>query len=143
MIYTPLTVKAINLASRAHLNRLDENKLPEIFFVYSVASKTKNEYSFCVAMLFLAVEMKYLSFKRLKRDFPFEITDAINMLITDDSLSYPDYIRRIKTNELASQVKVIELEEKLALLNISKDKRMVAQKKEKYSFALNILFKNK
>lgn len=141
MIHTTLTNKAINLAYRAHLNIKDEDKLPKIYKAISIANKMENEFEFCVAILYQAVLDKKLSLNNLKKEFPFQVTDAIFILIPDDSLAYPDYIRRINTNETSTKVKIAELEYKLIKEKENKNKASKEQNIQKYNFALNILKK--
>lgn len=139
MIYTKLTKKAINLAYQFHKNDLDEFGLPVIFNVFSSTKEITDEHGVCVALLYSAVEQKKVSLKELKKDFPFEVTDTIFILLTDDTLAYPDYIRRIKTNRLATTIKIKEIDEKIKRLSCEPNKNK--HKLEKFEFALNLLKK--
>lgn len=141
MVHTKLTNKAINLAYRAHLNQQDEDKLPKIYKAISLGNKMDNEFDFCVAILYQAVLDKKISLNNLKKDFPFQVTDAIFILIPDDSLAYPDYVRRIKTNNTSTKVKIAELEYDLLKEENNKNKHQRNQNIQRYNFALNILKK--
>lgn len=139
MIYTELTKKALKLATQFHTNDLDESGLPVIFNVFIIANQIIDEYGVCAALLYQAVETKKVLLKELKKDFPFEVTDTIFILLTDDTLSYPDYIRRIKTNKTATIIKIKEIEEKIKRLNYKPNKSK--HKLERFEFALAILKK--
>lgn len=141
MVYTKLTKNAIKRAYKAHLNEVDDEGLPTVFKVFVRAGKMESEHEACAALLYMAVKNKKLSLDSLKGDYPFQVTDAIFILIPDDSLSYPDYIRRIKTNDISTKIKVVELEEKIASLSLNKNKNKVKSDLERYNFALNILKK--
>lgn len=140
-IYTKLTKRAINLASKYHSKDLDEYGLPFIYQVYNVASKIDDEYGLCASLLYQAVDSKKVSLDFLRKEFPFEVTDAIFILITDDSLAYPDYVRRVKTNEIATKIKIAELEEKIKLLAFENNQNKKDLELKRYNFALNILKK--
>lgn len=140
-VYTKLTKKAINLAYKYHLNDLDEHGLPFIYQVFNVANKINDEYGLSAALLYRAVDYKKVSLNVLRKEFSFEVTDAIFILMTDDSLAYPDYIRRIKTNNLATKIKIAELEEKIQLLSFISNKEKKELELKRYKFALNILKK--
>ena len=141
MTYTNLVKKAIKLAYNLHKGETDEYGLPIIYNVYSIANNIDNEYGFCAALLYMAVENKKTTLENLKKDFPFEVTDTIFMLKTDDSLAYPDYIRRIKINPIATQIKIAEINNRISLLELKEDKGKIKIELEKYQFALNILKK--
>ncbi len=138
MNYTKQVVKAIELAQKSYGN-IKQNNLPAIFLAYYRASKLDCEECVCVAILNVGLELKKLQLNHLKKDFPFPVTDALFILTKDDTLSYPDYIRRIKTNPIATKVKIVELEHKIELLQLEKNKQHLKQQKEKYEFALKIL----
>lgn len=140
-VHTKLTKKAINLAYRLHTKEQDEYGLPFIYQIFNVASKMDDEFGHCAALLYKAVDNKKTTIKNLQKEFPFEVTDAIFILITDDSLAYPDYIRRIKTNEIATKIKISEIEEKTQLLSLINDKNKKELELKRYNFALNILKK--
>jgi|SRR5690554_3225445 len=139
MIYTKLTKKALSLAYKLHGKDFDEYNLPVIFNVFVVADKIDEEYGVCAALLYQAVEDKKISLNNLKKDFPFEVTDTIFILLTDDALAYPDYIRRIKTNSTATKIKIYEIEENIKKLKLEPKENKT--KLERFKFALNILKK--
>lgn len=138
MLYTKNTLKAIELAQTSYGN-IKEYNIPILFHAYYRASKLDCEYSICASILDLGLEHKRLQLKHLQKHFPFQVTDALFILTKDDTLSYPDYIRRIKTNEVAKKVKIVEIEHKLELLKLLKNKQHISQQQQKYEFALKIL----
>lgn len=138
MVYTKLTKTAIDMCLISYGKDTD-GTLPLLFLAYHRASKLNEEHEICASLLSVGIEYKKLNLNHLKKKFPFEVTDALFILTKDDTLSYPDYIRRIKTNEIATKVKIIELEHKLELLELQKDKQIYNQQKDKYNFALKIL----
>lgn len=139
MIYTKLTKEALSFAYKLHARDFDEYNLPVIFNVFVVADKIDEEFGTCAALLYQAVENKKISLNNLKKDFPFEVTDTIFILLTDDALAYPDYIRRIKSNSIATKIKITEIEENIKRLKL--EPKESKSKLERFMFALNILKK--
>ncbi len=139
MIYTELTKKALKLAYKHHKNDLDKGRIPYVYHLYHIASLMDSEYSVCVALLHDIIEFKHLTLKDLQREFPFPVTEAIRLLTSDDTLSYPDYIRRIKTSEIATKVKIEDLKHNLDMTRLDKVSKEDNLRKEKYEFALRVL----
>ncbi len=128
MFKSKLTKKAIMLVYKAYLNDFD-NDVPKVIKLYEIASKLTLETEQCTALLMDVIDDKKLSFESLQKEFHFEISEAVRLLSKDDLLSFPDYIRRIKTNEIARNVKIVRLEEELkSLTNINKEKHLFALK---------------
>ncbi len=137
MIKNELARKAVIFAYKTYLNRYDKNKIPEIFHIYKIAEQMNSVNGYCVSLLAKAVCDNKELLKHLKKEFPFEITDALFILLPDDTLSYPDYIRRIKTNKIAAEVKKAQL--KYELSYSKNNKKIPSSQKERYVFALRIL----
>ena len=139
MIYTPLTKKALKLAFKYHKNDVDKSGMPYIYHIYEVASKMDDEYSICTALLHDIVEHKHLRLSDLQKEFPFEITEAVRLLTPDDTLSYPDYIRRIKTSPLATKVKIADITYNLNVSRLDKVTKEDQLRITKYEFSLKTL----
>lgn len=139
MIYTPLTKKALKLAFKHHKNDVDKSGMPYIYHIYEVASKMDDEHSICVALLHDIVEHKHVPLKELQKEFPFEITEAVRLLTPDDTLSYPNYIRRIKTSPLATKVKIADITHNMNTSRLDKVTKEDHLRVEKYTFSLKTL----
>ena len=61
MIYTPMTVKAMKLAYRAHLGQVDHNNVPYIFHPYHVAEQMTDEISLVVEAKVLGVKQEIIN----------------------------------------------------------------------------------
>lgn len=139
MIYTNLTKKALKLAFKHHKNDVDKSGMPYIYHIYHVALQMDDEHSICIALLHDIIEHKHLTLKELQKDFPFEITEAVRLLTPDDTLSYPDYIRRIKTSPLATKVKIADIKHNMMLERLDKVTQVDQLRVEKYAFSLKVL----
>ena len=110
MIYTPLTIKAINCAYQAHLDQYDKSGLPYIFHPYHVAEQMTDEISVCAAILHDVVEDTDITIGMLEKEFPGEVVEAVRLLTHDPAVPYMEYIENLKSNDVARRVKLADLE---------------------------------
>ena len=120
MIYTTLTKKALKISFKAHKDQMDKSGMPYIYHPFHLAEQMNDEYSTCVALLHDVVEDTDISLDDLASEgFPAEVTEALALMTHDDNVPYMDYVRKIKTNELLSQVSVAREYEIQILMNAS------------------------
>ena len=162
MVYTKLTVKAMNIAYKAHEGQFDKCGCPYIFHPIHVAESIltidvadlhyvitpKNlpyeieEYLICIALLHDVVEDGDITIEDLAKEFPKEVVDAVDLLTHKEGVDYFDYIYAIKANYLAKVVKVQDIlhnknKDREAL--IDEDQAKKDARDEKYRKALSIL----
>jgi len=142
MIYTELTMKAMKLAYEAHHGQLDYNGAPYVFHPYHLAEQMTDEISVCVALLHDVVEDTTVTLADLQKQFPSEVTEAVALLTHEESVDYFDYVRAIRQNPVAVQVKLADLvhnsnESRAAGCNVPPEKLLWW--KEKYRRAKEIL----
>ena len=109
MIYTELTIRAMNLAYAAHHGQLDKGGVPYIFHPIHLAEGMDDEISTCVALLHDTVEDTDVTLEQLAKEFPREIVEAVDLLTHAEDVEYFDYIRAIKSNPVAVKVKLADL----------------------------------
>ena len=109
MIYTEMTIKAIKVAYEAHLGQLDYNDVPYIFHPYHLAEQMDDEVGCTVALLHDVIEDTNLTFADLEQIFPTQVVEIVRLLTHDENVDYFDYIREIKTNSIATKVKLEDL----------------------------------
>ena len=109
MIYTELTIRAMNLAYAAHHGQYDKGGVPYIFHPIHLAESMDDEISTCVALLHDTVEDTAVTLEQLAAEFPKEVVDAVALLTHADGVEYFDYVRAIKANPVAVQVKLADL----------------------------------
>ncbi len=137
MLYTELTKKAMKLSYMAHHGSYDKGGVPYVFHPFHVAEQMDDEYSICVALLHDVVEdTNYTVFDIEKEGFPKEIVDAISAITREKGQDYMEYIKIVKTNSIATKVKLADLEHNSdsgRLIESDKDteKRLVKYKKAK------------
>ena len=110
MIYTKMTILAMKTAYNAHLGQLDYNDVPYIFHPYHLAEQMDDEMSCTVALLHDVVEDTSLTFADLEQIFPKQVVEIVMLLTHDEKVDYFDYIRKIKTNAIATKVKLADIE---------------------------------
>lgn len=110
MQYTELVKKAFNICCEAHANQKDKCGYPYIFHPIHIAEQMDTEYEICVALLHDVVEDTDYTIEDLKKSgFPSEIVDAVKCITRDKDMSYFEYIKIVKENELAKKVKLVDL----------------------------------
>lgn len=109
MIYTALTMKAMKLAYEAHHGQVDKAGIPYVFHPWHLAEGMKDEISVCVALLHDVVEDTQITLADLEKQFPPEVTQAVALMTHEDGVDYFDYVREIKKNPVARQVKLADL----------------------------------
>ncbi len=111
MLYTDLTKKAMRLAYKAHDGQYDKGGVPYVFHPFHVAEQMHSEYDICVALMHDVLEDTDYTIDDIRAlGFPQDILDALVCITRDKSISYEDYILIVKTNEIATRVKLADLE---------------------------------
>ena len=111
MLYTDLTKKAMRLAYKAHDGQYDKGGVPYVFHPFHVAEQMHSEYDICVALMHDVLEDTDYTIDDIRiLGFPKDILDALVCITRDKKLSYEDYILIVKTNEIATRVKLADLE---------------------------------
>ena len=142
MIYTEMTIEAMKIAYNAHLGQLDYNGVPYIFHPYHMAEQMDDEISCTVALLHDVVEDTSLTFADLEQKFPKQVVEIVRLLTHDEDIDYFDYIREIKTNTIATKVKLEDLKhnsDQTRCIGSDLTQEQLLYWKEKYAKAKEIL----
>lgn len=143
MIYTELTSKAMRIAYKAHHGQYDINGVPYVFHPFHVAEQMTDEYSVCAALLHDVAEDTDITVEELKKDFPPEVTDALQLLTHNKNDDYYDYVRKIKSNPVARMVKLADIahnsDQSRIVVHTPEAEAKKANWKLKYEKALQIL----
>lgn len=142
MIYTPLTIKAMGIAYRAHHGQVDKAGVPYIFHPLHLAESMDDEITCCAALLHDTVEDTDVTLEQLSAVFPPELVEAVRLLTHDPDTDYFEYVRRIKANPIALKVKLADLahntdESRFAGVQVPKEK--IGCLRDKYAKAKGIL----
>lgn len=109
MIYTALTIRAMNIAYQAHHGQVDKAGVPYIFHPLHLAETMEDEYTCCAALLHDTVEDTNVTLEQLEAEFPNEVVEAVRLLTHDPDTDYYDYVRAIRDNPIAMKVKLADL----------------------------------
>lgn len=140
MVYTALTKKAMKISFKAHKNQTDKNGMPYIFHPIHLAEQMTDEKTICVALLHDVVEDTDITFEELENEgFSEDIIDALKLMTHDDSVPYMDYIKEIKTNRIATAVKIADLKHNSDLTRLDIVNEKAIKRVEKYKKAIELL----
>lgn len=110
MINTKLTRLASKIAYKAHEGQTDKAGVPYIFHPIHIAEQMDGEESCVVALLHDVIEDSDITLEILSKYFNDDIIAALRVLTKKENDDYVMYIKRVKTNKLATKVKIKDLE---------------------------------
>lgn len=140
MIYTEKTKKALRLCFDAHKDQNDKSGMPYVFHPFHLAEQMKTEETTIVALLHDVIEDTDHTLEELSQmGFGKEITDAIALLTHDDSVEYMEYVRKIKNDPIAKEVKLADLRHNSDLSRMDNVDERALARTEKYKKAIDIL----
>jgi len=143
MIYTKLTKKAMKIAFAAHKDQTDKTGLPYIHHPIHLAEQMTDEVTTCVALMHDVVEDSEITFEDLEREgFPEDVIAALRLMTHDAAVPYMDYVRAIKTNPIATTVKLADLAHNSDLSRLDVVDEWALKRVEKYRQAKEILTTN-
>ncbi len=138
--------KAYAIAKAAHFGQVDKAGVEYLNHTVTVALGVADDISaVIVALLHDVLEDTNYDFDDLKSAVPLnsEEIDALKLLTHDKNIPYFEYIEKIKTNKLATKVKIADLQHNSDLSRIPENSRTDKDlaRVEKYRQALQILKK--
>jgi len=138
---TPLEQKAYGIARSAHWGQKDKEGEDYLLHPMRVSAKGKSEKERILGLLQDVVEDTDITLEDLSEEgFSKEIVDAVDALTKREGESDPQYLTRVKENELARGVKLYDIEdnadpERLAKLDRETRERLT----KKYRYARDFL----
>lgn len=142
MVYTPLTMKAMQIAYTAHRGQLDKAGIPYIFHPLHLAEQMEDEISCCVALLHDTVEDTAVTFEDLEKEFPASVMVPLKLLTHPEDMPYFDYVRAIRGNAVAVKVKLADIahnSDQTRLVGCGMSEEVKAYFRDKYTKAKAIL----
>lgn len=113
--------QAIQLATEAYKDQKDKAGKPYITHVIRVMERCKTEEEKIIAVLHDIVEDTSITLDDLrKEDFNEKILSAIEAITQGKDESKTEYIRRVKSNPLATRVKLNDLEDNMDIRRLNK-----------------------
>lgn len=106
--------KALEIARKAHAGQVDKGGDTYIFHPVRVALHCRTETEKIVALLHDVVEDTDVTLDDLRKEgFDTEVLDALQCLTRIEGEDYMDFIQRVATNPLATQVKMHDLKDNM------------------------------
>ena len=139
MIYTKNTRKAMKIAYDAHHGQLDKSGVPYVYHPIHLAEQMQTEEECIVALLHDVVEDTNITFEQLEKEFSTNVIQALRLLTHDKSVDYMDYVRKIKDNPIAKNVKLADLHHNSDVTRLDEMSEKDKLRREKYSEAIRIL----
>ena len=109
-----------------------------------IAEQMEDESTTVCALLHDVVEDTHYTLEDLiKQGYPSEIIEALSLLTHNKDISYMDYVRKIKSNKIASTVKLADLQHNSDLSRFEVIDDDALKRIEKYRKAMQILLGEK
>lgn len=110
MIYTPLSIKAMQLAYKWHHGQTDKVGAPYIHHPLAVAQSMQTEETTIAALLHDVMEDCGVTKDMLIAEgFPQNAVDAVVLLTKQWDEDYMEYLKRIRNHPVAREVKIADL----------------------------------
>lgn len=145
MIYTKLTIKAMEVAFSAHFGQKDKAGAPYIFHPFHIAENMPDEDTTVIALLHDVIEDTDLTASDLRKFgfTPLQVEVVVAMSRKKDE-QYFDYIKRVKENNYSRIVKLADLKhnsDKSRLLTLPQEEqdKMIKLIDERYKKAIKML----
>ena len=140
MIYTPMTKKALKLCFEAHKDQIDKSGMPYVFHPFHLAEQMIEEKTTVVALLHDVIEDTEYTVNDLRAmGFSEDIIEAISLMTHAADVPYMEYVKNIKTNPIASVVKLADLKHNSDLSRLECVTPFDEARAEKYKKAIEIL----
>ena len=128
---------ALQIAVSAHSGQRDKLGKPYILHPLAVASQLDSLELKTIALLHDVIEDTGIkSDELLEKGIPQNLVEVIVLLTKPDDMAYEDYLRRLKTNEMALAVKKADLAHNTSIERAS---GLNEERKAKYELAQKVL----
>lgn len=139
MLKTEKTLLAFEIALTALNGQKGKDSQPYINHALWMAEQFSGENQVCTAILCDVFEGAEASPDILRQDFPPTVVEALWALKQRENEPYEAYIRRVKQNDLAAAVKIVDLEYAKDLRRLQKIKKKDVERARKYKWAYQYL----
>ena len=142
MVYTDMTKKAMCFCFEAHKNQQDKSGLPYVFHPFHLTEEMDDEISATVALLHDVMEDTDYTLEDLRRlGFPEDVLEALELMTHGDDTLYMDYVAKIRSNPIATKVKLADLRHNSDLTRLNTIDERALNRVKKYQEAIKLLEK--
>jgi (p)ppGpp synthase/HD superfamily hydrolase len=131
---------AITIAAQAHKGQKDKAGSPYLLHPLRMMLQMNSDAAMMAAVLHDVVEDTDWTLARLREaGFPGEVLEAVDCLTHRDGESYQEFVERVRTNPIARQVKVADLEDNMNIRRMNQLGAKDLERLEKYHQAWRVL----
>jgi (p)ppGpp synthase/HD superfamily hydrolase len=131
---------AVSIAAQAHKGQKDKADAPYLLHPLRMMMRMDSEAAMMAAVLHDVVEDTDWTIERLRGEgFSEEVLEAVDCLTHRDGESYQEFVERVRTNPIARQVKIADLEDNMNIRRVSQLGAKDLERLEKYHRAWCVL----
>ena len=131
---------AVSIAARAHSGQKDKAGAPYLLHPLRMMLRMETEAAMMAAVLHDVVEDTDWTLGRLhEAGFSDEVIEAVDCLTHREGESYQQFVGRVRTNPIARQVKIADLEDNMNVRRINQLGPRDLERLEKYHRAWRVL----
>ena len=131
---------AVSIAARAHRGQKDKAGTPYLLHPLRMMLRMDTEAAMMAAVLHDVVEDTEWTLERLREaGFSDEVLEAVDCLTHREGESYQQFVERVRTNPIARQVKIADLEDNMNVRRINQLGPRDLERLEKYHRAWCVL----
>ena len=131
---------AVSIAARAHRGQTDKAGAPYLLHPLRMMLRMDTEAAMMAAVLHDVVEDTEWTLERLREaGFSDEVLEAVDCLTHREGESYEEFVKRVRTNPIARQVKIADLEDNMNVRRINQIGPRDLERLEKYHRAWRVL----
>jgi (p)ppGpp synthase/HD superfamily hydrolase len=140
MTKTATVEDAISIAAQAHKGQQDKAGAPYLLHPLRMMLRMNSETAMMAAVLHDVVEDTDWTLERLhEAGFSAEVIEAVDCLTHREGESYEEFVERVRTNPIARQVKIADLEDNMNIRRIGQLGAKDLERLEKYHRAWCVL----
>ena len=131
---------AVSIAVRAHRGQRDKAGAPYLLHPLRMMLRMDTEAAMMAAVLHDVVEDTEWTLERLREaGFSEEVLEAVDCLTHREGESYQEFVERVRTNPIARQVKIADLEDNMNVRRMNQLGPKELERMEKYHRAWRVL----
>jgi (p)ppGpp synthase/HD superfamily hydrolase len=136
----PTLERALQIAVNAHAGQKDKAGGAYIFHPIRVMSRCRTPDAMIVGLLHDVVEDTSVTFAELETEgFSTAVLDALRLLTHDPDVPYETYIEQVKTNPIATEAKLADLDDNMDIRRLQEVDDKAAKRFKKYLAAYRTL----
>ena len=114
-----ITEKSIEIALKAYCGKKDKAGKTYILHPLRIMAKMETEEEMAVALLHDVIEDSHFTRDDLREEgIPLAVVEAVQLLSKNDGESYDQFVGRVSENELASKIKIADIEDNINVLRL-------------------------